>query len=468
MTAPLVWDGLANRPTCRLITLGCKVNQYETQYVKEMLEANGYREAAAHEPAELCIVNTCTVTHEADAKGRQLIRRLAQANPGAALVVMGCYATRDPETVARLPGVAKVITDKARLAEELRPFGVAQPIRGISRFDGHQRAFVKIQDGCLLNCSYCIIPRVRPVVRSRSLEEVTAEVMRLVEGGCREIVLTGIHLGHYGIDRSRGKPKAEWCRLWHLVQALDELPGDFRVRLSSLEAAEVRGELVDVLARSHRICPHLHLCLQSGSDRILALMKRRYRVAGFLDRCRRLRAALDSPAFTTDIILGFPGETDEDFEATCQVAREAGFSKIHIFSFSPRRGTPAADLPGRVPSPVVTERRQRLLELDRQLAETYYRSLIGRRLDLLVEGAYPKRDGYVMGTSCRYAPVVVEGHLPALLSRRVPVRPMAVAGGVLFAHPEPYLALASPAMGSSGQAVSAVRRLSLPQVPSEL
>jgi threonylcarbamoyladenosine tRNA methylthiotransferase MtaB len=467
MTTLQKWDGLANRPTCRLITLGCKVNQYETQYVKEMLEANGYREAAAHEPAELCIVNTCTVTHEADAKGRQLIRRLAQANPGATLVVMGCYATRDPQTVSRLPGVTKVITDKARLAEELRPFGVTQPITGISRFDGHRRAFVKIQDGCLLNCSYCIIPRVRPVVRSRSLEEITAEVMRLVEGGCREIVLTGIHLGHYGIDRSRGKPKAEWCRLWHLLRALDDLPGDFRVRLSSLEAAEVRGELVEALARSPRICPHLHLCLQSGSDRILALMKRRYRVAGFFERCRRLRAALDSPAFTTDIILGFPGETEEDFEASCQVAREVGFSKMHIFSFSPRRGTPAADLPGRVPPPVVAERRQRLLELDHQLAETYFRSLIGRRLDVLVEGAYPKRDGYVMGTSCRYAPVVIEGHLPALLSRRVPVRPVVVAEGLLFAHPEPEPALMSPVPGIAPTDILAGWRLSLPQVPNK-
>jgi threonylcarbamoyladenosine tRNA methylthiotransferase MtaB len=454
--------------TCRLLTLGCKVNQYETQYVKELLEANGYREAEAEEPAELCIVNTCTVTHEADAKGRQLIRRLAQSNPGAALVVIGCYATRDPETVSRLPGVAKVITDKARLAEELRPFGVRQAIPGIARFDDHRRAFVKVQDGCLLNCSYCIIPHVRPNLNSRPLEEIIAEVMRLVQGGCREIVLTGIHLGHYGIDRSRGKPKAEWCRLWHLLRALDELPGDFRIRLSSLEAAEVRGELVEALARSPRVCPHLHLCLQSGSDRILAMMKRRYRVAGFLERCRRLRAALDWPAFTTDIILGFPGEAEADFEATCQVAREVGFSKMHVFSFSPRRGTPAADLSGRVPPPVIADRRQRLLELDRQLAERYYRSLIGRRLDLLVEGAYPERDGYVIGTSCRYAPVVVKGHLPALLSRRVPVRPVAIRDRVVFAHPESESSLPSLDPHIAGQEDSIAGRLSLPQVPSEL
>ena len=453
--------------TCRLLTLGCKVNQYETQYVKELLEANGYREAAASEPADLCIVNTCTVTHEADAKGRQLIRRLAQANPGAALIVMGCYATREPETLARLPGVTQVNTDKARLAKELRPFGVSRIPAGISRFDGHRRAFVKVQDGCLLNCSYCIIPHVRPILRSRPVEEIAQEVRQLVQNGSREVVLTGIHLGHYGIDLSRGKVKSDWCRLWHLLRHLDTLPGDFRIRLSSLEAAEVRGELVEAIAGSRRICPHLHLCLQSGSDQILAAMKRRYRVAGFLERWRRLRAALDWPAFTSDLIVGFPGETEADFEATCQVARHVGFSKIHVFSFSPRRGTPAANLPGQVPSQVIAARRRRLVQLDCELAEKYHRSLLGRRLDVLVEGPYRRSPRHVIGTSCRYAPVVFEGHLPALLSRRVPVQAVAVAEGVVYAHPEPEpagLAFSE----DHGEPAEALRRISLAQIPPSI
>lgn len=372
--------------TCRLVTLGCKVNQYETQYVKETLELNGWREAADDEPAQLCVVNTCTVTAEGDAKSRQLVRRLHQVNPGAAIVVMGCYATRDPETVGKLPGVSKLITDKNQLLDGLRDFGVSRLPPGISRFDGHQRAFVKVQDGCILNCSYCIIPKVRPVLRSRSLHEIGAEVQRLVADGCREIVLTGIHLGHYGLDLSRGRPKAEWTRLWHLIDHLDDLPGDFRVRLSSLEAAEVRGEFVDALARSRRVCPHLHLCLQSGSDRILQVMKRRYRAASFAERCRRLREVLDQPAFTTDIIVGFPGETDADFEATCRLVEEVGFSKIHVFSYSPRRGTPAAELRDTVPAALVNDRRRRLQELEVRLADSYFRSLIGRRLDVLVEG----------------------------------------------------------------------------------
>jgi threonylcarbamoyladenosine tRNA methylthiotransferase MtaB len=423
--------------TCRLLTLGCKVNQYETQYVKEMLEANGYREAASEESADLCIVNTCTVTAEADAKGRQLIRRLAHDNPDAAIVVMGCYATREPETVARLPGVTKVVTDKGRLADELSAFGVSRLPQGITRFDGHQRAFVKVQDGCLLNCSYCIIPAVRPTLRSRPPEEIIREVDGLVQGGCQEIVLTGIHLGHYGIDLSKGKPRSEWCRLWHLLERLGELPGAFRVRLSSLEAAEARDDLVRVMAEQPRVCPHLHLCLQSGSDRILALMKRRYRSAGFLERCRRLRQALDQPAFTTDVIIGFPGETAADFEATCQVVREVGFAKIHIFSYSPRAGTPAADLPGAIPSRIIAERRRRLLELKRETADAYLQSLIGRRLEVLVEGADPLRPGHVRGTSCRAVPVLFEGHAAALVRRLVPVRATQIVDGTILARPEP-------------------------------
>jgi threonylcarbamoyladenosine tRNA methylthiotransferase MtaB len=422
--------------TCRLVTLGCKVNQYETQHVKEALEASGYREAADGEAADLCVVNTCTVTHEADAKGRQLIRRLAQANPGAALVVMGCFAARDPDAVARLPGVTKVVPDKDRLADELREFGVLELPAGISRFDGHQRAFVKVQDGCLLNCTYCIIPTVRPHLRSRPPDEIVAEVRTLLDNGCQEVVLTGIHLGHYGIDLSRGRPKEEWCRLWHLLDRLGRLPGDFRIRLSSLEAAEVRDDLVRVLRDHPRVCPHLHLCLQSGSDRVLALMKRRYRVAGFLERCRRLREALDHPAFTTDVIVGFPGETDADFEATCRVVREVGFARLHLFSFSPRAGTPAASLPGRVHPAAVAERRRRLLEIERETAGAYFRSLVGRRLDVMVEGPDPDRTGHVRGTSCRYAPVSFPGHAPALTGRRVGVRAVGVADGVVLGRPE--------------------------------
>jgi threonylcarbamoyladenosine tRNA methylthiotransferase MtaB len=429
--------------TVRLVTLGCKVNQYETQYVKELLEHHGWAEAGPEQGPDLCVVNTCTVTHEGDAKSRQLIRRLHHAHPAARLVVMGCYATRDPETVRKLPGVTHVIADKERLVEELAPYGVLAPLPGISRFDDHQRAFVKVQDGCLLNCTYCIIPTVRPVVRSRGVAEICDEVLRLVEAGHREVVMTGVHLGHYGLDLSKGRPRDQWVRLWHLLDRLAALPGDFRVRLSSLEAAEARDDLVRALAGHPRICPHLHLCLQSGSDRVLAAMKRRYTSTGLLERVRLIRAALDEPALTTDVIVGFPGETDDDFEATCRVVREAGFSRVHVFSYSPRAGTPAAELRDRCPPSEKQARRQRLQVIERELAQGYYQRLVGRVLDVLVEGR-DDRPGHARGTSCRYAPVVFPGHADALIRRRVPVRAVAVGDGVIVGEPEAILDQAAP------------------------
>ncbi len=392
--------------TLKTWTLGCKVNQYETEFVREALLGIGYRDAAAGEPADLCVVNTCTVTAEGDAKSRQVIRRLARENPAARIVVMGCYATRAPDEVAVLPGVTDVITDKRELPDWLARFGVADVPTGISQFQGRSRAYVKVQDGCLLRCSYCIIPHVRPPLTSRPLPLILDEVRRLRDHGYREIVLTGIHLGHYGVEGNWRKPKSEWTRLWHLVRQIACIEGDFRVRLSSLEATEVTRELVQVMADyPEKICPHLHLCLQSGSDAVLRRMRRRWSARMFLDRCEMVRRSLDQPAFTTDVIVGFPGETDEDFEQTCRLVREAGFSKIHIFPFSPRRGTPAAQMPDRVPDHVRGERGRRLAVIEHELREQYFRSLIGRNLRVLLEAPSDATAGHAVGTSCRYAPV---------------------------------------------------------------
>jgi threonylcarbamoyladenosine tRNA methylthiotransferase MtaB len=225
-------------------------------------------------------------------------------------------------------------------------------------------------------------------------------------------------------------------RLPQLLRRLGELPGDFRIRLSSLEAAEARDDLIRALAETPRVVPHLHLCLQSGSDPILAAMRRRYRRAGFVERCRRIRETLDQPAFTTDVIIGFPGETDADFEETCRVCREVGFAKIHVFSYSPREGTPAAALKLTVPPLVVARRRERLRELETELARGYQRGLVGRVLDVLVEGADPERAGHARGTSCRSVPVSFRGHVPALVRRCVPVRVLAVADDGLVGEPE--------------------------------
>jgi threonylcarbamoyladenosine tRNA methylthiotransferase MtaB len=390
--------------TLKTVTLGCKVNQYETELVREGLVRIGYREAAEGEAADLCVVNTCTVTAEGDSKSRTAIRRLARENPRSRIVVMGCYATRAPQELARLPNVTEVLTDKREIPDLLGRFGVLDVPSGISQFSGRHRAYVKVQDGCLLRCSYCIIPYVRSHFHSRSLPDVLAEVRRLVANGYREIILTGVHLGHYGVEGNRNKPRQDWLRLATLVRAIGALQGEFRVRLSSIEATEVTRDLIAAMAEfPQRIAPHLHICLQSGSDPVLRRMRRRWSSRMFIDRCRLVRQALDKPAITTDIIVGFPGETEADFDATCRVARECGFSKIHIFPFSPRKGTLAAEMPGAIPPEAKSERVQRLTDLERDLRADYYRSLIGGRLTVLVEGqAAP---GRWAGTSCRYAPV---------------------------------------------------------------
>jgi threonylcarbamoyladenosine tRNA methylthiotransferase MtaB len=392
-------------PSCRFVTLGCKVNQYDTQLVREAMLDAGYREAASEEPADVCVVNTCTVTEHADADGRYEIRRLLRRNPGTKIVVMGCYAARDPEQVRKLPGVALVVEHPSHLRERLAELGIERLPSGISRFAGHHRAFVKVQDGCILNCAFCIIPQVRPRLASRPADEIEAEVRRLIAAGFHEVVLSGIHLGHYGLEWSRNRRRSQWCRLSGLVRRLARIPGDWRLRLSSLEATEVSEELLDTIAQEPRVCPHLHVCLQSGSDRVLWAMNRRYRVAGFLRRIDEIRQRLDQPAVTTDVIVGFPGETDREFEETVNVCETARFSKIHIFPFSPRKGTSAALLTAQLDSSLIRDRKCRLQALESSLAERYHQSLVGRELHVLVEHVQRGVDRWARGTSCRYVPV---------------------------------------------------------------
>jgi threonylcarbamoyladenosine tRNA methylthiotransferase MtaB len=399
--------------TLRTVTLGCKVNQYETQYVREGLLSIGYLDALADQAADLCVVNTCTVTAEGDSKSRQIIRRLARDNPGTRIVVMGCYATRAPDELLALPGVVQVVTDKRELPDLLGRFGVRDIPDGISRFGDRSRAYVKVQDGCMLRCSYCIIPRVRSQLTSRPVEPILAEVRRLLAGGYREIVLTGVHLGHYGIDWNWHKPKSDWVRLSDLVRQIAEIDGDFRIRLSSIEATEVTRELLGVMAAyPEKICPHLHVCLQSGSDAVLRRMRRRWSTRLFIDRCQLATQLLDLPALTTDVIVGFPGESEADFEQTCRVVETVGFSKIHVFPFSARRDTPAAGMPDQVPKAIRAQRGRRMAEIEKSLRERYFRSLLGRTLRVLVESAKDPQRQQAVGTSCRYAPVELPGEPP--------------------------------------------------------
>ncbi|MBM4074732.1 MAG: MiaB/RimO family radical SAM methylthiotransferase, partial [Planctomycetes bacterium] len=289
--------------TCRLVTLGCKVNQYETQLVLEALERNGFREAVDGETADLCVVNTCTVTSNGDSRSRQVIRQLAKQNPGTRTLVMGCYATREPEAVRCLPSVFEVVEDKRELPDVLSRHGIYDIPTGISRFVGRKRAFVKVQDGCILKCTYCIIPQVRPGLQSRTPEDVESEVRRLIDNGYQEIVLTGIHLGHYGVDTTRGRTGLPPFRLAHLMRRLDQIPGKWRMRLSSIEAAEVDTDFISAAADCEHLCPQFHPALQSGSNSVLRRMRRRYTKESFLKTVEILQDRLDNPALATDVIV---------------------------------------------------------------------------------------------------------------------------------------------------------------------
>ena len=428
-------ENAAAQKTCRLVTLGCKVNQYETQLVLETLERNGFREASADEPADLCVVNTCTVTNNGDSRSRQVIRQLAKQNPGTRTLVMGCYATRDPRAVGSLPSVFEVVTDKRELPDILARHGIHDMPSGISRFEGRKRAYVKVQDGCILKCTYCIIPQVRPGLRSRSPDDIEDEVRRLIDNGHQEIILTGIHVGHYGVDTTRGRSGLPPFRLSHLFQRLDRIPGRWRMRLSSIEAGEIDENFIAAAADCEHLCPQFHPALQSGSNTVLRRMRRRYTIESFLETIDRMRDQLDNPAFTTDVIVGFPGETDREFAETLEACRRARFMKIHIFPYSVRRGTPAATLPDQVHGTIREVRTQMLERLECELARQYYASLVGRDVEVLVEGQLKNRPGWVHGTDRRYAPVEMPGQRDDI-SRMIRGRGVRVNGDCLVAERE--------------------------------
>jgi threonylcarbamoyladenosine tRNA methylthiotransferase MtaB len=465
-------------PTLKTVTLGCKVNQYETQHAREAFLRLGYSEAVDGDQPDLILVNSCTVTAESEAKSRKIVRRLAKQNPRAEIVVMGCYAARAPEEAAALPGVSEVVADRRELPDFFARRGLQVIPRGISGFEGRHRAWVKIQDGCREKCSYCIVPQVRPVLVSRPMDEVLEEIRRLVDASFAEIVLTGIHLGHYGADlrtfplpfgRGAGgegiattndgnaqlhhtalaltlsghRPKVGRERgcaqdvarhsLADLLRRIGGLHGDFRVRLSSIEAGEVTPDVLDLMAaHPQRICPHLHVPMQSGSDVILKKMRRRWPVGRFVDRCLEIRERLDQPALTTDVIVGFPGETDEDFAATCRAVEEIGFSKIHVFRFSPRQGTEAAAMPNRVPQRIHQHRAAELAELEKRLSQAYLQRLVGRRVQVLVEGTPAELPGKLWGTADRYVTVELTGPIE-LAGRLIDVKAGRVADGRLEA-----------------------------------
>ncbi len=371
-------------------------------------------------------MNTCTVTNTGDSKSRQAIRQLSRRNPGTRTIVMGCYATRDPETVAGLPGVIEVVADKRELPDVLQRFGVSDLPAGITDFEGRQRAFIKIQDGCILKCSYCIIPTVRPGLRSRSPQSIEDEVRALIDHGYREIVISGIHMGHYGVDTNNLPAGERPERLWDLLRRLDRIPGDWRMRLSSIEAVEVNDDFIRACGDSEHLCPQFHPALQSGSNSVLSRMRRRYRVERFLERLEQIRELLGPrTAFRTDVIVGFPGETETEYQETLETCRRARFMKVHVFPFSRRDGTPAAEMSEQVPAEEIRRRVACLSQLERELAEQYYLERVADSqaalqqqlaahdadLQVLAERELDGRPGWLRGTDRWYMPVEFPGNV---------------------------------------------------------
>lgn len=366
--------------------IGCKVNQYETQRLVEQLEALGWRRCTNGDSADLCIVNTCTVTEEADAKCRQALRRLRREHPGAVVVAAGCYSERDRSGLEAMPEVDRVLgsAEKERLVEVLGLSNGDAPCAssGISRFAGHARAFVKVQDGCDQFCSYCIVPYVRGRSRSRPMPDILDEAQRLVENGYPEIVLTGVHLGGYD-DAGR--------RLPELVQAFDSIEGLLRLRLSSIDPKDVTAGLVEAVASSRVACPHLHVSLQSGSTSVLERMNRGYTRDDYLAMVERATSTIADLVLSTDLMVGFPGETDDEFAESLDVVKRVGFGKVHVFPFSPRPGTAAAAMTDHVPHDVVKARLARVADVAQAAAVRCRERFIGRTVDVLVEGR--TRDG---------------------------------------------------------------------------
>lgn len=400
-----------------LHNLGCKVNAYELEAMQQLLMENGYEIVPFSERADIYIVNTCTVTNMADRKSRQMLHRAKKNNPDAVIVAAGCYVqekgVQADDCIDIIVGNNKkkdILTilgeyEKDRRDEVLDAridIGHAREYEELtlSRTAEHTRAYIKVQDGCNQFCSYCIIPYARGRVRSRSIESVVSEVARLAENGYKEVVLTGIHLSSYGIDLDGEES------LLSLILSVHEIPGIERIRLGSLEPRIITEEFVQKLSGLSKICPHFHLSLQSGCDETLRRMNRRYTTGEYEEKCRLLRKYFDNPALTTDIIAGFPGETEEEFGQTMAFVDKVNFYETHIFKYSRREGTKAAAMSDQVPEEVKNERSQRLLALNKVKQEAYERALIGKIREVLIEETEEGEDGlYGTGHTKEYVKI---------------------------------------------------------------
>ncbi len=423
--------------------LGCKVNAYEIEALREGLRHLGLSEATADVGADLCVINTCSVTGNAGATSRKRVRQALRRNPSTEVLVTGCYAESDGERLRAMDGVRRVFGNDEK--EEILRFvtrdlmgdrEVALPPFRITRMGSQTRAFVKIEDGCDDACTFCIIPVLRGPASSRDPDVIVDEVRGLVESGHKEIVLTGVHIGYFGKglpDTGAGPAGGAERRGAHLVALLERLsaiPGLQRLKLSSIEVHEITDDLIALFSSTPVFAPHFHLPLQAGCDTTLRRMRRKYSVARFRDRVAALRDAVRAPAISTDVIVGFPGESDEAFAETMDLCRELAFMKIHVFPYSVREGTAAAAMDDHLHPEVIDQRKRALLGLDEELGGRWRQSFVGQTVNVLTEGRPDPGSGDLTGLTERYLRVVFPGP-ERLAGELVPVRVSAVRGGVV-------------------------------------
>lgn len=378
-------------------TLGCKVNQYETEAMLEMFKKEGYTQVDSEDFADVYVINTCTVTHMSDRKSRQYIRRMKKKNPEAIIAVVGCYSQVSPEEILDIEEVNLVMgtNERRQIVEEIKKLDATKKastvddimkVRAfeeieISQTNGRTRAFIKIQDGCDRFCTYCIIPYARGgKVRSRDLESIVSEVKKLVLNGYKEVVLTGIHVASYGKD-----VKDESINLLTVIKAINEIDGIERIRLSSVEPVLFTDEFVSEVSKMKKVCPHYHLSLQSGCDETLKRMNRRYTTKEYKEIVDRLRENIPNVAITTDVIVGFPGETNDEFKNTYEFLKDIELSQMHIFKYSPRKGTPAATMENQIDPQMKQLRSDKLLNLNKENFNKFAGRFIGKEIDVLFE-----------------------------------------------------------------------------------
>lgn len=422
----------------KLITMGCKANQYDTQSMRETLQRNGYRlvdaEMSGQQP-DLYLINTCTVTNVADQKARQAIRRAIRQHPNAKVLVTGCYAESDRAAIEKIPGVTFVFgnREKADFQDYLdilnaempsstedapptpNPLLSIEPVqhdaireharfsKGVSDAGKRTRALIKVQDGCSAFCTYCIIPYVRGRMTSRPLNAIAEEAHRIADSGIKEVVITGVHLGAYGMDTDRDKDIAD------ILEHIHDIEGIERIRFSSIEPMYFPDTLGERMAALPKCMPHFHLPLQAGSDVVLRQMRRRYTTAQFAHLVENLRRVFsDDVGITTDIMVGFPGETDEHFDESCQFVEEIGFSQLHVFRYSPRKGTPAAAYPDQVSPHISAARSQTMIALGERLNTAFRQRMLGKQKEVLIEASREGESNRLAGFTDNYLRVLVD------------------------------------------------------------